>query len=170
MLFNNFGKIINMKEIDHLLEQIEKLNSKDFDLKVWKQYSMMLLPGIFGEDDQKVKDVAALEIDYSSWSLRDASGRNSQIDTLKKIGKEILPSAIEELESFGLPEKKSLNVQGIGLDEIVFALEGELKISQLRGLISLIQGDLNDDIKKTEIAKRLAGYGEQVAINVLASI
>jgi hypothetical protein len=159
-----------MKEIELLEVQIEKLNNKDFDFKVWKQYSIMLLSRIFGDDDQKVKQISVLDIDYSSWSLRDASGRTSQIDTLKKIGKEILQVAIEELRSFGLPVRKSLNVSGISADEIILAMENELKISQLKELIHLINSEMTDDIKKIEIVKMLQGCSEQASVNILGSI
>jgi hypothetical protein len=167
--FSNFGKSNRMKEIDLLEEHIAKLESKEFDFKVWKQYSIMLLSRIFGETEQRVKQISMLDIDYSSWSLRDATGRSSKIDTLKKLGKEILQSAIDELKSFGLPKNSEINPDLI-LKEIILALESELKISQLKELNSMINGDLNPDLKKSEIAKKLAGYGEQAIINILATL
>ncbi len=115
-----------MKEINLLEEQIAKLTSKEFDFRAWKQYSIILLSRIFGDEDQKVKQISKLEIDYSSWSLRDASGKSSQTDTIKKIGKEILQAAIDELSSFGVPDRNSSTQINLSQQIILSALESEL--------------------------------------------
>ena len=52
-----------MKDINLLEEQIAKLTSKEFDFRAWKQYSIILLSRIFGDEDQKVKQISKLEID-----------------------------------------------------------------------------------------------------------
>ena len=159
-----------MKEINLLEEQIAKLASKEFDFRAWKQYSIILLSRIFGDEDQKVKQISKLEIDYSSWSLRDASGKSSQIDTFKKLGKEILRAAIDELSSFGAPDKNPSSQINLSQQLILSALESELKISQLKELVLLINSELTIELKKIEISKKLAGYGNQANINILVNI
>ena len=159
-----------MKEINLLEEHIAKLEGKDFDFKAWKQYSIFLLSRIFGDEDQKVKHIARLEMDYSSWSLRDTSGKSSQVDALKKLGKEILLSAIDELKSLGVTPKNNSTESVIDFQVIISALESELKIFQLKELLTLINSELTSESKKTEIAKKLAGYGDRSSINILSTI
>lgn len=168
--FINFEKNNFMKEINLLEEQIAKLTSKEFDFRAWKQYSIILLSRIFGDEDQKVKQISKLDIDYSSWSLRDASGKSSQTDTIKKIGKEILQAAIDELSSFGVPDKNPSTQINLSQQVILSALESELKTSQLKELVLLINGELTMELKKAEISKKLAEYGNQAHINILVNI
>jgi hypothetical protein len=159
-----------MKEIELLEEQIAKLESKEFDFRAWKQYTIILLSRIFGDEDQKVKQINKLEMDYSSWSLRDASGRSSQADTIKKLGKEILLAAVDELKSFGIPAKNLSSESNSELDIIHSALENELKVAQLKELILLSNRDIPGEVKKNEITKKLAEYGDQVVRNILTRI
>jgi len=159
-----------MKEIDLINEQIAKLSSKEFDFKAWKQYTILLLSRIFGEDDQKVNQIAKLELDYSSWSLRDASGRSSQTDTIKKLGKEILLAAVDEIQTFGIPDKKLSVEESFARIVIFSALENELKVSQLKELILVINRDDPEEVKKNEIIKKLEGFGDLVNRNILACI
>jgi len=159
-----------MKEIHILEEQIAKLENKEFDFRAWKQSAIIILSRIFGNDDQKVLQISKLEMDYSSWSLRDASGKTSQIETIKKLGKEILQTAISELKSYGLPALNSSNQTAQLSEVLVTSLESELKVSQFNELISVINSEHTVELKKAEILKKLGGYDHQTSLNILASI
>ena len=65
------------KEIQLLEQQIEKLDTKDFDLQAWKKYTIVILARIFGNKNEKIRLVEKLDYEFSSWSLRDASGNES---------------------------------------------------------------------------------------------
>ena len=65
------------KETKLLKQQIDKLSDKDFDLQGWKKYTIIILTRIFGEKSEKIRMVDKLEYEFSSWSLRDASGNES---------------------------------------------------------------------------------------------
>jgi len=92
------------KKLIKLLEkQIQKLDNEDFDLEAWKSTAASALTKVFGKGNSKSKQVEALKIDYSSWMLRDSNARYKPIETCKKKGREIVQSAIEEIEVFGLP-------------------------------------------------------------------
>lgn len=144
-----------MKEITLLEEQIERLKARDFDLEGWKQHTSGLLGRIFGENSLKVKQIQGIEYDYSSWSLRDTSGRSSNIEKCRKLGHEILTAAIEEIRALGLPQKNSVDKTGINPDVIVRALENELKVSEIRDLIATIDSDLSPDEKKQALLSKL---------------
>jgi hypothetical protein len=159
-----------MKEIQILEEQIDKIDRKEFDFKAWKQSTILILARMFGNEDQKVKQINMLELDYSSWSLRDTSGKSSQIESLKKLGKEILYAAIGELNSKGLPETDPTKHEFQISKVIVLALENELKISQLRELISIINSNTDPEVKKSGILKKLKTLDHQTTTNILASI
>ena len=91
------------KEIQLLEQQIDKLGSKDFDLSAWKKYTVIILARIFGEKNEKIRQIEKLEFEFSSWSLRDASGNESYEEGTKKLAREILQASIDELNLFGLP-------------------------------------------------------------------
>lgn len=87
------------KRFKKLLEkQLGKLDADDFDLEAWKSGTVTLLMKTFGANDASVKQIEALKIDYSSWALRDSSSSYKPMETCKRKGREVLSSAIDELE------------------------------------------------------------------------
>ncbi|MBN1338066.1 MAG: hypothetical protein JXA03_02020 [Bacteroidales bacterium] len=161
-----------MKEISALEEQIGRLNAKDFDLEAWKQHTSAVLGRIFGDNSLKIKQIQKIEYDYSSWSLRDTSGRSSNLERCKKMGREILMAAIEELKTFGIPDNTSAKTSAIPPEVIGHALENELKVSQIRGLIAVIDSDKSAEDKKesllTLLKKLEPGASEAILAHLLA--
>ncbi|OQX72447.1 MAG: hypothetical protein B6D64_15150, partial [Bacteroidetes bacterium 4484_276] len=101
---------MKQKQIELLQQQIDKLDSKDFDLEAWKNYTIVLLARLFGEDNQKIKQIEKLDYEYNSWSLRDTSGFTSYLQTCKELGRKILEASIIEIENFGIPKKTENDV------------------------------------------------------------
>ncbi len=95
-----------------LKKQITKLEDKSFDLEAWKTSAISVLHRIFGEGDLRTKQIENLKIDYSSWALRDSNSNYKPIETAKLKGKEILNTAIDEIEIFGGPENHPMDVLG----------------------------------------------------------
>jgi len=95
-----------------LKKQIQKLEDDTFDLEAWKTSTITVLHRIFGESDPRSKQVDNLKIDYSSWALRDSNSNYKPVETAKRKGKEILNTAIEEIEIFGAPENHASEVLG----------------------------------------------------------
>lgn len=95
-----------------LKKQIEKLDSEIFDLEAWKTSAITVLHRIFGETDSRAKQIDQLKIDYGSWALRDSNSSYKPIETAKLKGKEVLNTAIEEIEIFGAPENHASDVMG----------------------------------------------------------
>ena len=93
----------NMQDqyIKLLKKQISKLEAEDFDLEAWKSSAIAALSRVFGDKDTRADQIDELKIDYSSWALRDSSANYKPIETAKLKGKEILNSAVEEIEIFG---------------------------------------------------------------------
>lgn len=91
------------KLIKLLQSQIDKLDQPDFDLEAWKSSTTSVLTRVFGGSDVRIKQINELKIDYSSWALRDSNAQYKPVESCKRKGGEILKTAIEEIELFGLP-------------------------------------------------------------------
>lgn len=95
-----------------LKKQISKLEGDRFDLEAWKTSAITVLHRIFGQNDPRAKQIEQLKIDYSSWALRDSNSHYKPIETAKLKGKEILNTAIDEIEIFGASENHASDVLG----------------------------------------------------------
>lgn len=92
--------------IKYLEKQLTKLEAEDFDLEAWKSSASAALNRIFGKGNDRSEQVENLKIDYSSWALRDSNSKYKPVESCKRKGKEIIESAIEEIEAFGIPKPK----------------------------------------------------------------
>ena len=97
---------MNTGYIDLLHKRIAELDNDDFDLEVWKGSTSLLLTRVFGEDNSYSKEINDLKIDFSSWSLRDATSEYNPKETAKRRGREILELAVAELQ-FSASEQAS---------------------------------------------------------------
>ncbi len=156
------------KEIALLKRQIEKLNSKDFDLEAWKKYTIILLARIFGNKTEKVRQIESIEYDFSSWALRDTIGSSSYMETCKKLGKEILEASIDELEYFGLPQFSEEESDFFNL--IITSLEDELKGSQIKEVKKLLTSVKKKEKIRENVMERLQSYGTDAAAVILTKI
>lgn len=93
-----------------LKKQISKLQDDNFDLEAWKTSAITVLQRIFGVSDLRARQIENLKIDYSSWALRDSNSNYKPIETAKLKGKEVLNTAIDEIEIFGAPENHAMDV------------------------------------------------------------
>ena len=157
---------MSQKEIQILEQQIDRLSEKDFDLEAWKKYTIVILARIFGEKSEKIRMIDKLEYEFSSWSLRDASGNESYEEGTKKLAREILQAAIDELKVFGLPETLEDQSEQVIQDFINILLD-ELKGSQVKKLKSILSSRESKDEKQRMIKEILEGIGEYGAYNVL---
>jgi len=159
------------KEIQLLEQQIKRLDEKHFDLEAWKKYTLVILARIFGSQDEKIKQTEKLEFEFTSWSLRDAFGNESYEEGTKKLAREILQAAIDELELFGLPEKKEEEDQsGRAIQEFLNILLAEMKGSQVKQLKAILSSRENKEEKHRKIRELLSGIGEHEIYEILASM
>lgn len=154
------------KETQILEQQIDKLDKKNFDLEAWKKYTIVILARIFGDKSNKIVLIEQLEYEFSSWSLRDASGNESYEEGTKKLAREILQAAIDELKVFGLPEITEEKADE-SIKVFLNILLDELKGSQVKKLKSIIKSKESKDEKQRMIKEILEGIGEYGAYDVL---
>ena len=159
-----------MKEIKLLEAQMSKLDTKGFDLNAWKQYTVVLLARIFGENNPKIKQVEKIEYDYSSWSLRDTSGSSEYLETCKKLGREILQASIDELKAFGVPDFQNSNDKNIDINVLISALEDELTMSQFRKLKNIVNFDSEPDEKKKALKDFLQSLDDKFSFKVMLGL
>jgi len=159
-----------MKEIKLLEQQLEKLKDKEFDLDAWKQYTVVLLARIFGDGNPKINQIEKIEYDFSSWALRDTTGKSEYLETCRKLGREIIQASIDELKAFGLPDPDKKQEGYIPAKIIEEALEEDLKISQLRKLLELINADKSEEDKKKEIESMLKSFDKSFPVNFALSL
>lgn len=137
---------MDKKFIKLLNHQIQKLELDDFDLEAWKSSTISVLSRVFGKSDPRIGQIEGLKIDYSSWALRDSNSKYKPIESCKRKGKEILVTAIEEIETFGIQNPKaSLFKKDVLSDsEIEILLSNSNKTEKLKILKKLKKEDLQD--------------------------
>lgn len=119
-----------------LRKQIEKLEKDDFDLDAWKGGTQSILERLFGADTDKVKQLQQIKIDYSSWALRDSTSGYNPKESVKHLGKELLESAIDEIEMIGLPHINQENDS-----PIIDVLSEFLDDKTTKSIIAILKGD-----------------------------
>lgn len=161
---------MKQQQTDLLRQQIARLDEKRFDLEAWKNYTIIVLARIFGENNQKIRQIEKLEYEHNSWSLRDTSGYSAYLQTAKKLGREILEASIDEIEHFGVPEKPVKTEDTVNISVILNALEDELKGSQYKSLMKLLKSDLSHDEKKRQLGDIIEELGTATTRAILESI
>jgi hypothetical protein len=153
------------KKISLLKKQIIKLDNSDFDLEAWKSSTIIVLEKIFGASNQKIRQIEKIQLDFSSWSLRDSSGSLTKLDTCKKRGKEILEVCIDELESFGFQKEEETVPPAINQ-----ALEEHLTISQYKAIKEIMQSDQDKSEQKKLLKEKIEEMGKDKPLEILVEI
>ena len=143
--------------------QIAKLDNKEFDLEAWKSSSISLLGRIFGKDDNRLKQIKELKIDYGSWALRDASSSYNPVKSCKKIGREIFETSIDELKAFGVAPTESTS-------GIMSALGDEFTGTQIKELKVLLNSSKPDSAKKKGVLKLLNTLSKRKSVAILVDL
>lgn len=159
------------KEIGLMKRQIEKLDSKDFDLEAWKISTILILERVYGYDSSKITKIKNIHQDLSSWSLRDTLGTSKGYDASKKYGKEILEACIMELETLGALNNinKSIKPKSLPFEVLLESLENELKVSQFKDLIKISKIKDKQE-RENKITNFLSDLGNEIILQILANI
>jgi hypothetical protein len=156
-----------IKAVEVLQNQIQKLNAKDFDLNAWKNSTILLLERIFGRETKKMESIQNIKYDKGSWVLRDETGYANSMEVCKKLGREILEEAILELETFGVPE---ISTDQVDIQVIMAALEDELTGTQIREIKKALTEEKKIEDKKKILITKLKSYGPDTVYAIVANI
>lgn len=151
------------KQIQLLNELLSRLDKKPFDLQSWKTNAIMILGRIFGENSRKTEMVKAIQPDFSSWSLRDTTGKISQMDECRKMGREIIEAAISELESFGVPGTAAPSG-----NQVMTALEEYVTVKQSKEIAEILKSDQSAPDKVIKIKELLNGLDQVDLLDIVA--
>lgn len=144
-----------------LKRQVEKLSSEDFDLEAWKSSAIAVITRIFGEDNSRIEQIKNLKIDYGSWALRDAKASYNPLESSKKVGREIVESAIDEIEIF--------DNEGHFID-INQLLESKLKLSDYEAIMEILNSSVSKSEKRSKLIKSLDTLDKQKLVSVLEEL
>ena len=133
---------MNTAYIVLLEKRIAGLDDKDFDLEVWKSGTALLLTRIFGDKNSYSVEIEDLKVDYSSWSLRDATSTYNPKVTARRMGREILELAIAELQ---LSEENQTDQSKI--NEIVNEVNADISNSVAKKDVNALTKLLNKETK-----------------------
>ncbi|WP_439183286.1 hypothetical protein [Carboxylicivirga taeanensis] len=81
--------------LELLQQQLQKIDTRDFDLVSWKKATILLVTSCFGSNSPQVAALEKIDYAYSSWALRDESGTS---DPVKTDCKTTLSTIIDELK------------------------------------------------------------------------
>jgi hypothetical protein len=148
---------MDKKKLIAVFKKLEdKLNEKEFDLEAWKASAVSLFSRTFGASDPKIKQIHDLKIDYSSWALRDAPSTYHPLASCKNLGREVVLSAIDEIELFGLPEQKDLR-------KLLGEVYTEAEVKQIVSLAGV-------EKKEPELKKLLDKAGSQKNVALIMKL
>jgi hypothetical protein len=133
--------------IELLKKRIDRIEEKDFDLEGWKSGTAILLSRIFGKDNSYSNEIDELKVDYSSWSLRDATADYNPKETCKRCGREILELAINELH---MPQNKEKSIHSITatLQDKSGKLEIAIANKDEEALVKLLNKEKKDHLSR----------------------
>ncbi|MFK5855629.1 MAG: hypothetical protein QM503_05825 [Bacteroidota bacterium] len=157
------------KEIELLEHQIEKLSASNFDFEAWKKYSVLILARIFGSTDEKIKQLEKIDFEFNSWSLRDASGNESYEEGSKKLAKEVIKSAIDELRIYGLPISKKSD-ENEPTKKLINIILDEFKGSQVKELTRILSSRESKTEKKRRVKELIEEIGEYGCYDIITNI
>lgn len=158
------------KYLSLIKEQINKLNDKNFDLNAWKARTNIILARIFGDNNQKIRQINEIKYEYGSWSLRDVSGSETAMDMCKKLSKEILIASMDELENFGVPEMKVSDQDKAVSENVVNSFHDHLTGSQVKELKKILTTSENFDIKMKQVLETFNRLGSDTLAKIIAGI
>lgn len=158
------------KHIELIKKQIEKLDAPDFDLEAWKNSTVLLLSRIFGETSLIVSRIQSLSYHLSSWALRDTLGKTTAEEQVKRNAREMLETAITEIETLGPPKSEGETEGNPLMHAIRKALENELKVSQYKELGEILAETHNAEERLKRVHDFLAPFDAESLRKMLAVI
>ena len=156
------------KSIQLIREFIRKLDQDDFDLEAWKNSVTLILERVFGPGALIINKIQSLSYHMSSWALRDTLGKSSWEEQIKRNAREILETAIMELEIAGTGEyEPAMHTASLIISE---ALENELTGSQYKELKAILKENDDPALRREKISEYLRSLDTETLQNILSTL
>lgn len=151
---------MSKKEIELLKGQLDKIEEPKFDLDSWKSSTNIILSRIFGDNYQGIKSIDKIKLTGGGISIGGSGTYWDNMESCKRQGRDIIIACINELETFGLPDKKNpssgINIsltqnQTVNIHLLISALEDELTGTQLKEVKEIMKSKEAVEVKKSKI-------------------
>jgi hypothetical protein len=170
--------------IEFRLEKLDDVRSTE-QFIIWQRSTSNTLLNIYGESDKRVKtfdEIRSINVYFDS--------RIERLEKAIEESREILKNLIQDLMDFGIPKKngnskndsqiqltvnqnnnqtQSTNIE-IQFDFIVDILKDELKGSQLKEILAILNSSENNIQKKERLVDKIKSFGSDVASNILGNL
>jgi len=175
----------NLKKIEILNNQIDKLDDEKFDLNSWVMSTDNFLKTIWGTSTPKSKQLYAI---CNTMSASMFGYTDKDVITFKSQWKSLLESYIVELENLdspSTPARHALNninftvnqnqsqeqsqKQSVNIEFIIEVLKENLTGKQIKELDEIIKEPESTE-KATKLTDKLLSFGSNVAAGILGNI
>ncbi|MFC1734164.1 hypothetical protein ACFL6I_28000, partial [candidate division KSB1 bacterium] len=102
-------------------------------------------------------------------SLRDTSGNSDYMESCKKMGRVVLEASIDELETFGLPEKNTQEDNTV-IEVLLTAIEDELTGAQFKEIKKIASSLDKEEEKKSKLISNLKSLNAENLAGILGNI
>lgn len=180
--------------IDSLNKLLNEPITDGTAFKVWKSKVINILTRIYGEKCNQIDQINKVE--YRTYRRISTIGRKSNgyssagggnnLETCKTEGFALIKGFIEEIETYGLPEKNDKKQENNGLNIVVnqtnsqqmtvslniflSALQDELNGKQFKEIKGIIDSSEDAEPKKKKIIEKFKSFGIDVMTNIIANI
>ena len=141
-------------------ERSDKLDQKPFDWVAWKRGTLLVLENIFGIESAYYKQLAETDYEFSSWSLRDASGSS---DPVKSSCLDLLDICRTDLMSH---KEGSISTK----EKMAKLLIQYLTDSQISKIMEVLQSELPPYQKNEQIGEILKSFSPELTSKVLIEL
>jgi hypothetical protein len=158
------------KILDLLQLQLTQLDDPSFELSSWKSSAIVLLQRILGNQDPRVLALEKINYDYSSWTLRDTTGKGTITDPAKKMGRDIITNIIAEIET-----KDNVIIDPAGAsrgrnEQIREAMEAILTVKQIREIEEILKTVNNKEESMIRLRGVVASLRHEVLTDLIAEL
>lgn len=162
-------------------KEIETPNiGSEHDLRSWKSKAINIIIRVYGENSKQEQSIDA--INFRSYvGLRGTSAGNNG-KHCEKEAHEIINGFINDISTFGMPDKKESKNQGINISlnqnqnqtvnvNIIWeTIKDELTGKQAKEIEEIVNGNDEPESKKKKIFNKITSFGSDVASNIVAGI
>lgn len=170
--------------IENRLEKLNDVRSTE-QFITWQRSTSNTLLNFYDESDKRVKtfdEIRSINVYFDS--------RIERLEKAIEESREILKNLIQDLMDFGIPKNngkakndsqiqltvnqnnnqtQSTNIE-IQFDFIVDILKDELKGSQLKEILAILNSSEDNDQKKERLVDKIKSFGSDVASNILGNL
>jgi hypothetical protein len=143
-----------------LKERSDKFDQKPFDWVAWKRGTLLVLQNIFGNESSYYKQLAETDYEYSSWSLRDASGSS---DPVKSSCLDLLDICRTDLMSH---QESTVGTK----EKMTKLLSQYLTDSQISKIMEVTRSEIPPYQKNERIGEILKAFAPEMSTKVLIDL